>query len=540
MKPCRFRGALVFLTGAFAALPVVFTQLSFLAFFALTPFSYLLFSELSAQVLPFRPRRYYWTGLSFCMGYFMVAFHWFVYLYPLDFVGGMTPVLAILIILLACIGLPLLQSAGFAFLFWGMAHLSRTRIVRRVPLLLPFLLAAGWTVFAFTQTLTWAGVPFGAQLALSQQKNLLFLSSASFFGSYFVTFVIALCGALLGYALLLLRASRKRAAFVSLLACGVFLLNFGLSAIAYFRPLEAQSTVSVAVLQGNFSSSEKWSANGESASVVYLSLAREATKAGAELVVWPETAITTHLQGSSVIRERIKSLAVETGTYQIVGAFSYTEKDGKTVRQNSLYLFTPTGEVGDVLYHKRHLVPFGEFVPMENVIRTLFPALAGLEMLKDGTSLYPGESAAIFETPIGNFGGLICFDTIYESLARDSTSSGAELFVIGTNDSWFFDSAAVYMHNGQAILRAVENNRAVIRAANTGISSIITPKGDILKEIEPLVRGYAVGEVPLQTGMTLYTQIGDIFVLLCQLLILFPFAFELALYIKRHYSKKTP
>ena len=537
MRHMKFRGLLVFLAGAFAALPVVLTQLSFLAFVSLTPFAFLLFSELTADTLPFRPRRYYGTGLSFCMGYFIVAFHWFVYLYPLDFVEGMTPFLAILIILLACIGLPLLQSAGFAFLFWGMAHLSRTRMVRRVPLLLPFLLAAGWTVFAFTQTLTWAGVPFGAQLALSQQKNLLFLSSASFFGSYFVTFIIGLCASLLGYALLFLRSARRRAATVSLIACGVFLLNFGLSAIAYFRPLSEESTVSVAVLQGNFSSSEKWSSGGESASVVYLSLAREAAEAGAELIVWPETAITSHLQGGSVLRERIKSLAVETGTYQVVGAFSYTPRDGKTVRQNSLYLFTPSGEVGDVLYHKRHLVPFGEFVPMENLIRTLFPALAGLEMLKDGTSLVAGDSAAIFETPIGDLGGLICFDTIYEGLARDSAASGAELFVIGTNDSWFFDSAAVYMHNGQAILRAVENNRAVARAANTGISSIITPKGESLKEIEPLVRGFAVAEIPLEDGMTLYTQIGDVFVLLCQLFILSPFAFELFLYIKRRIAK---
>ncbi len=537
MKPCKFRGALVFLAGAFAALPVVFTQLSFLAFFALAPFSYLLFGELTADAPPYRPRRYYATGLSFCMGYFIVAFHWFVYLYPLDFVEGMTPVLAILIILLACIGLPLLQSAGFAFLFWGMAHLSRTRLVRRVPLLLPFLLAAGWTVFAFTQTLTWAGVPFGAQLALSQQKNLLFLSSASFFGSYFVTFVIALSGALLGYALLFLRAARRRAAFAALLACGVFLLNFCLSALAYLPPLSEGDTVKVAALQGNFSSSEKWSSGGESASTVYLSLAREAAKDGADLIVWPETAITSHLQGGSVLRERIKSLAVETGTYQIVGAFSYTPKDGKTIRQNSLYLFTPSGEVSDILYHKRHLVPFGEFVPMENVIRTLFPPLAGLEMLKDGTSLVPGDSAAIFETPLGNLGGLICFDTIYESLARDSAASGAELLLIGTNDSWFFDSAAVYMHNGQAILRAVENRRGVVRAANTGISSIITPKGEILKEIEPLIRGYAVGELPLQSETTLYTQIGDIFVLLCQLFLLFPFAFELVLYVKRRCSK---
>ncbi len=540
MRLGRRRLLFVFLSGAFAALPVVFTQLSGLAFLSFVPFTLLLFSELCGEALPFRPHHYYGTGLLFSMGYFMLVFHWFTYLYPLDFVNGMTPLAAILIILLACIGLPFLQSLGFAFLFWGLAALSRTRPVRRAPLLLPFLFAGGWTVFAYTQTLTWAGVPFGAQLALSQQKNLWFLSSASFFGSYFVTFIIALIAALLGYALLfLLKKDGRRSASLSLLALLVLLGNIGLSLLSRTLPTEESGRVTVAALQGNFASSEKWDPTSESALSVYTRLTREAAEEGAELIVWPETAITTHLQAGSYYRDAIRLLAMETGTYQVVGAFSYNEQDGMTVRQNSLYLFTPEGEVSETMYHKRHLVPFGEYVPMEAFIKAIFPPLASLEMLADGKAMAPGDSPAIFETPLGDLGGLICFDTIYESLARSSAAAGAELLVIGTNDSWFFDSAAVYMHNGQAILRAVENNRAVVRAANTGISSIISEKGEVLAEISPLVRSYAVAEVSMTESLSLYTRIGDVFVLLCQIFILLPFAYELAAHLWRHCHRKA-
>jgi apolipoprotein N-acyltransferase len=170
---------------------------------------------------------------------------------------------------------------------------------------------------------------------------------------------------------------------------------------------------------------------------------------------------------------------------------------------------------------------------MEAFIRAIFPPLANLEMLQDGSSLVPGTDAAIFDEGLGKIGALVCFDTIYESLARDSVASGAELIAIGTNDSWFFDSAAVHMHNRQAMLRAIENRRFVLRAANTGVSSIISPTGEELAHIDPLIEGYAVAEVSFVSTRTLYSYIGDSFVLICQVAILAPFAYDLILYLKK-------
>ncbi len=520
----RFRLPILLVLGMIASLPVSFSSLSALAFVLMIPALFLFFGTWMQAEQKRSFLTEYLDGFVFLFGFFIVTFHWLLYLWPLDFVDGMTRAGAFGVIAAGCLGLPLLQAAGFAFLFPILSRAARTRTVRRFPILLPFLFAAGWVVFAYTQTLTWAGVPWGAQLALSQQSSLLVLSSASLFGSYFVTFVIAAVNGLLTLALLSLLSGKGRLAKMAvILSASVFLLNFALSAAVYYLPRQEGKEIKVAVLQGNFSSAEKWTGTQEMPDT-YIDLAREAAEDGAELVVWPETAIPYNLAGDSYTVAALRRLVKETGSTQIVGAFSYEYgAEGERIRYNSLLLFRPDGTLSDVLYHKRHLVPFGEYVPMERVIRTCLPFLSDLEMLSDGSTLTPGKSPSLFEEEWGKIGGLVCFDSLYPSLARDSVRAGAEILVLGTNDSWFFDSAAVYQHNGQAILRAVENGRAVVRAANTGISSIISSRGEVVAEIEPLVRGQATVTVTLSSQNTLYTEIGDVFVLVCQVFFLLPF-----------------
>ena len=164
----------------------------------------------------------------------------------------------------------------------------------------------------------------------------------------------------------------------------------------------------------------------------------------------------------------------------------------------------------DTTYAKRRLVPFGEFVPMRDFICAVFPFLDEIAMLE--SDITAGNDSALFETEYGKVGSLICFDSIYEELARDSVRDGAQLLCISTNDSWFGDSAALYQHNAQAILRSIETGRYTVRAANTGVSSIITNKGEIVDMMPPLTRGYALGTVEFIRKNTLYTNVGNILV----------------------------
>ena len=180
---------------------------------------------------------------------------------------------------------------------------------------------------------------------------------------------------------------------------------------------------------------------------------------------------------------------------------------------NSVFAFEPDGKLNETVYFKRRLVPFGEFVPFASVIEKIIPPLASLNAFS--SDITSGKDSNIIKTDNADLGCLICFDSIYESLARDSVKDGAQVFMIATNDSWFSDSAALRMHNNQARLRAIETRRSVVRAANTGISSVITPTGEILDSVGALKKGLIVEEVELNDGLTLYTRIGNLFVYLC-------------------------
>ena len=128
----------------------------------------------------------------------------------------------------------------------------------------------------------------------------------------------------------------------------------------------------------------------------------------------------------------------------------------------------------------------------------------------------------------GRVGRLVCFDSIYPELARDSAKSGAEMLILSTNDSWYLDSPAVYQHNYHAVLRSVENGRWTLRAANTGISSIISPEGRVTDMLDPLTKGYIVGSACFESERTLYSHIGDSFAFLCALAVIFAAIFRAA------------
>ena len=129
---------------------------------------------------------------------------------------------------------------------------------------------------------------------------------------------------------------------------------------------------------------------------------------------------------------------------------------------------------------------------MREIVMFLIPPLANVGMLDD--DLLAGEECMVLDTDVGSIGCGVCFDSIYESVILGSVRNGAEIIAISTNDSWFSDSAALYMHNSQSRLRAIETGRYVVRSANTGISSIIDPMGNVKEELGALERGYVVSE----------------------------------------------
>lgn len=483
------------------ALILVFPVLGILQWISMIPIFLGAYLLLEKPML--KKGRAYLYGFLTVYVYYFVLYHWFVSLYPLDFVG-LEKGAAAFVVAIAWLGLPLLQAipGGLIFVFYRL--IRKTQIFDRAPILRPLAFSALWVIFEWSSTLHWSGVPWG-RLALGQIKLLPMLQSASLLGSYFVSFLILTVNGFLAYAIVF--AEKKR--LCALIAAGVLAVNFGYGVIAQNLAVRADATLCAAVLQPNIGSQEKWS-NAELITMERCEeYTRNAAEEGARLVVLPETVFPSYLDDDDYLIEYCTFLAREYDVYLIVGAF-YTDENYD--EYNGLYLFSPDGEMSETVYGKRHLVPFGEYVPMRDFVSLIFPPLADISMLSG--DLAPGKDSALFETEWGRVGSLICFDSIYEQLNLESVRDGADLMVISSNDSWFFDSAAVYQHQAQAQLRAIESGRYILRSANTGISTIISPKGELLAQIDPLVEGYAVGNVGMISQNTLYTVVGNLFVYL--------------------------
>lgn len=501
-KMWKLRGMLAL--GAIAtALTLIFPQLGFLEWFSMIPMIWaaIRICEEDRTKLRTAYRSGFLTGFCF----YFVLYHWLIHLYPMDFIG-MSPAASVAVIAAGWLGLPILNAimCGFVFLLFRLMH--KSGIFGYVPLLRPFSFAALWVAFEWCTTQTWMGVPWG-RLALGQIEMKPMLGIATLFGSYGVTFLIVAVNALIAE----LARSPRQTVVCGILAAVLFVGNLGIGRIWYGKEPNAKNTVKAAVLQGNIGSHEKWGNDSlDHTKTVYGDMTRVAAAEGAELVVWPETAIPYSLNQRSSLRNWASDLAQECRVTILVGAL-YTDAGGK--EYNVLYEVLPNGVISETVYAKRHLVPFGEYVPLREVFMTLIPPLAELSALDDDLSA--GRSSALFETEWGKVGSLICFDSIYENLTLESVRDGANLMVISSNDSWFYDSAAVYQHQAQAQLRAIESGRWFLRAANTGISSVITPRGNTVETVAPLTEGYIVETVGLTSSRTLYSYIGNLFVYLC-------------------------
>ena len=495
---------LLIISGALMALPFIFPVLGFLQWVSLVPAA--LVFILSAENKEIKPRRLYFRGLLYFWSFYAVSFHWFFYMYPLDF-AGLSNAASIAVVLVACFGLSFFQAVWSAFAVMLFAKISRSEIMENMTFAKPFLAAALFVIAELWQTVGWWGVPWG-RLPIGQMNAVLLVRSASVFGSYFISFVIVAVNFCLAY-LILKKDMRK---IFTAIAATVFAFNLVLGTLVTVFYKESYSTVKVAAAQGNISSSEKWSGSSyDKLLETYRELTEQAADSGADVVVWPETALPYELFSDDELCEYVSNLAKDNQVTLIISAF--TEVEDSDMLANSMIEVKSDGSFGKKIYIKQRLVPFGEFVPMREIVSFVFPPLADVGMLAD--DLYEGEESVVIETGKGKIGCGLCFDSIYESYMLDSVKNGAQYIAIATNDSWFSDSAALDMHNSQSRLRAIETGRYVVRSANTGISSVIDPLGNVKTSLGANETGYVISEIELRDSRTVYSYIGNFFVYLC-------------------------
>jgi apolipoprotein N-acyltransferase len=419
---------------------------------------------------------------------------WWVY-YAMAHFGGIPPFVAAPLMLL---------MTAIMGAFWGLfawAHARLRRAVPRVPdiILVPVL----WTAAEYLR----GAIPDGefpwAILGQSLYRHLPLIQIADFGGVWAASSLAALTAA--GIASFV-RDPRGRgwdagwkplaAALGVLVLCG----SYGLFRLG--QPAQGPS-VRVAVVQGSVPQDLKWDRRfREETFRTHEELTRAAAGAGAELVVWSESATAFVYQREPDYQRRLAELVKESGTPLLFGSPAYENRGGRSSLRNRAYLLGPDGTVAG-WQDKQQLVPFGEFVPWKRVLFFAKPLVQAVG------SFDPGERPQVLSVPGGRFGTLVCYEVIFPDLVRRFAGAGAEFLVNITNDAWYERSAASSQQFANLVFRAVENRRPIARSANTGISGFVDIHGRIISASELFVRGQYRATLALSRRATLYTRWGD-------------------------------
>lgn len=480
-------GTLLFLSAVLAALPLTFPSLFLLSWVAYVPFFFVILNRSGNGSFWRAIGRGAWFGFVL----HSAVYYWFFWLYPLDFTG-LNSTQSLFVVFFAWLGISFCHGVLYAIPTL-VCHAFAKKNSNR-----PFLLFSASVGILVAQKITALGqVAFPwIRVSLGQYRAPALIQSASLWGMDGVDLLILSVSALL--TLNLVSQNQKRI-FSLGVAAALFLSNLTFGWIRLGQK-PTKETICAQAIQGCLLSGEKW--HGTGALATYRALTLESSDEAVDLVVWPETAVPIALKGNESLQEEYRLLSEEAGAPILMGCF--WEKDGKTT--NSAVLID-SDSVSDA-YSKRHLVPFGEYVPYRDFIERVFPSLTQINMLS--SDLAPGESAAPLSDEAGKYGVLVCFESIFPDLCRESIKEGAELLVVVTNDSWYKDSPAVWQHLAHSVFRSVENGRAVVRSANSGVSALIDHRGRILELLGPLEQGTVTGEVGLSCEKTLYTSLGDV------------------------------
>lgn len=483
-----------------------------LAWFALTP---LLLALATAP-----PGRAALLGLTCGLVYHLPLLRWITIV--LGEHGGVHPLAAH-----AALFLLALYMALYPALFAALTTSWRGRV--------PLLWSAPviWVGLDFCRAWLLTGFPW-QDLGYSQYRFPILIQVTDLVGHHGITFLLLLSNGLLAALILKLRqyATAKAGprptgapaglpAWPTLLAAALL----PMLAVAYgavrLPAIEARqasaATLAVAVIQGNIPQDDKWAPAYQRATVaryLELSAAALAAEPRPELLIWPETALPFYPLEHHLFSP-VAGFANRHRLALLTGAPHRQPRPGAEERYyNSAFLVGPTGRV-DGIYHKQHLVPFGEYIPLRRLLPFFAPIVETLGDFTPGPGPQLLSIARTETSPAATVGALICFEAIFPGLARRMTAAGADLLVNITNDAWFGRSHAPYQHLSMAALRAVENRRGLARSANTGISAFVLPSGRLSTTTDLFVPAHRTALLPLLTETTFFSRGGHWFAPLC-------------------------
>jgi apolipoprotein N-acyltransferase len=406
--------------------------------------------------------------------------------------GGLPAPLGVVSVLLLAIYLGLYNAVGTAALGVILGRFGRTGL---------WLAPAAWVSGEYLRGTLLSGFPW-VVLGDSQVDVLPVAQLASVLGLYGVSLLVALVNAALAYALLAaprLRLQTLAATAALLLAVGVW----GSWRVADGSLTREGSPIRIGLIQGNIEQKDKWEP-GQARRIftTYIAMTRDAVKRGAQFVMWPESSTPFMFEEDAVGGQSIRDLAAEVRVPLLFGS-DQIERGAMPHLYNAGFLVTPDRRTAAV-YRKMQLVPFGEFIPLQQWISFLSPLVGGLATFAAGDR--------VTMLPVGGHQAstAICYEVIFPSLAREAVINGSELLTTITNDAWYGTTSAPYQHFALASMRAIEQGRYLVRAANTGISGAVDPYGRVVEKSAIFEQTGMVVDVRFLQGRTIYSRIGDV------------------------------
>lgn len=384
----------------------------------------------------------------------------------------------------------------------------------------------------------------------------LFIQGADIVGTNGLSLIAAYLNVLLFKSFFEKNSEEKFRLKPLLIAVFIFLcmIIYGIYKTSTFRISERK--VRIGIVQPNLNPWDKWSTGNLSDLLnMYLTLSQKCVDEGAEVILWPETALPVYAFGGTypMVENSIynfldtNNVSLLTGMPDIIYDLNQNNipEDSKYSGPGNYYYRTYNAVLGlnpgsrnIQRYGKMKLVPLGERVPFVDQFAFLGDLLkwgvgiTGWNIGKD-TTVFKIKNEKIDTIKVG---GLVCYESVDPVFVTAFVQKGAELITVVTNDSWYGKSSGPYQHKDFAMLRAVENRRSVVRCANGGVSCIINAKGNILAETKMFVKTTLVGEVPLQDEKTFYSENPLIVPILCSVFSFWIFGMNILIWLKSKFK----
>jgi len=267
----------------------------------------------------------------------------------------------------------------------------------------------------------------------------------------------------------------------------------------------AATQTRVAVIQPNIPQKEKWLPENRTKIIEkMISMTRQSLQNKPDLIIWPEAALPLLLEKERALSERLQNLVKQENCSLMLGGPRYfastPENKSDEIQKrlyNSIFLFTPDQPLQ--IYNKIKLVPYGEFTPLAK----FFPFIS---KIVPGLNYSPGDTIHNFTMKELKIAPSVCFEGVFPSFTARFFGAGANILINLTNDAWFGDSPGPRQHLLNIRLRAMENRCYIIRCANTGISAIINPQGEVEQQLPLNQKGLLTSIVKLNSEATFFSR----------------------------------